>query len=137
MQHLADSAATVAWGIEYASTLNPGSVIALVGSLGAGKTHVTKGIVQGLGGQTEVTSPTFTLVHEYRDATPLVFHFDLYRLDSEADLLRLGWDEMLDEPAVIIVEWADLFPQLLPSYTQWWKLTTLPEGGRSIERIIL
>jgi tRNA threonylcarbamoyladenosine biosynthesis protein TsaE len=135
MPFLKDTAATLAWGTQLATQLQAGAVVALVGDLGAGKTHVTKGIVQGLGGQTEVTSPTFTLVNEYRDTRPPVFHMDLYRMTTAAEVLALGWDEILDEPAVVIIEWADLFPQLLPSHTQWWRLNTLATGGRSIERI--
>jgi tRNA threonylcarbamoyladenosine biosynthesis protein TsaE len=134
-QVLPDTAATVAWGSQLAAALQPGDVIALVGGLGAGKTHVSKGIAAGLGSSAEVTSPTFTLVHEYRDAQPPVFHLDLYRISSEQELLALGWDEILDQGAIVIVEWADIYPQLLPPHTQWWHLDSLPEGGRKISRI--
>ena len=75
---LPDEAATLDWGKQLASTLQPGDVIALIGGLGAGKTHVSKGIVAGLGSDEEVASPTFTLVHEYRRGRLPVFHFDFY-----------------------------------------------------------
>jgi len=131
--HLQDAEATVRWGRELAATLKPGDVIALVGGLGAGKTHVTKGVVQGLDSDDEVTSPTFTLVHEYRGGRLPVFHFDFYRVETPGELLAIGWDEILDERGVVVVEWADLFPELLPAGTRWFELAVMPEGGRSIE----
>lgn len=131
-EFLSDAVATVQWGRRLAETLRPGEVIALVGGLGAGKTHVTKGIVEGLGSSDEVTSPTFTLVHEYRSGRLPVFHFDFYRVDSPAELLAIDWDEMMDARGVIVAEWADRFPELLPPETRWFELRVLPEGGRSV-----
>ncbi|MFZ4764242.1 MAG: tRNA (adenosine(37)-N6)-threonylcarbamoyltransferase complex ATPase subunit type 1 TsaE [Roseimicrobium sp.] len=75
MTHLADTDATVAWGFALAASLNAGDVVALVGTLGAGKTHATKGIVAGLGSAASVSSPTFTLVQEYTDGRLPIFHF--------------------------------------------------------------
>ena len=132
---LPDENATIQWGRELADTLQPGDVIALVGGLGAGKTHTTKGILLGLGSTEEVTSPTFTLLHEYRDGRLPVFHFDFYRVESAAEVLGIGWDELSDEPGVMIVEWADLFPELLPPHTRWFLLEALPEGGRNVSSI--
>ena len=123
---------TMAWGRALADSLRPGSVVALCGQLGAGKTHVVKGVLDGLGSTEDVTSPTFSLVHEYQRARLPVFHFDFYRMTSEAELLNIGWDEYLDEPGVVVVEWADMFPSLLPSHTQWFQLEVLPEGGRRV-----
>jgi tRNA threonylcarbamoyladenosine biosynthesis protein TsaE len=133
MPYLADTAATLAWGHALAADLRAGDVIALCGQLGAGKTHVTKGILAGLGSNEDVTSPTFTLVHEYQLARLPVFHFDFYRVDKHQDILAIGWDEYLDEPGVIIVEWADLFPDLLPDYAKWYRLELTEDGGRRIE----
>jgi len=109
-------------------------VVALCGQLGAGKTHVVKGLLAGLGSDEDATSPTFSLVHEYAKARLPVFHFDFYRMEREGDLLNIGWDEYLDEPGVVIVEWADLFPGLLPAHAQWYRLEALPEGGRRVTR---
>lgn len=121
-----------AWGMELAPTLVAGDVIALCGNLGAGKTQITRGIVAGMNSQADVTSPTFTLVHEYLDGRLPVFHFDFYRMESAAEVIGIGWDEILIEPGVIIVEWADMFPDLLPPNTRWFHIETLPDGSRRV-----
>lgn len=123
---------TLAWGGSLGATLQPGSVVALCGHLGAGKTQATKGIVSGLGSRADVTSPTFTLVHEYLDGRVPIFHFDFYRMDTPEQVLTVGWDDFLDEPGVVIVEWADLFPDLLPDHTRWFHFTSLPTGERRV-----
>ncbi|MDF1740207.1 MAG: tRNA (adenosine(37)-N6)-threonylcarbamoyltransferase complex ATPase subunit type 1 TsaE [Verrucomicrobiales bacterium] len=104
----------IAAGRAFSESLEAGDVVALVGDLGAGKTHFSKGVVSGLGAKGEVTSPTFSLVHEYPGGRLPVFHFDFYRIDSPEELIRIGWDEYLDEDGIILVEWADKFPELLP-----------------------
>lgn len=121
-------------GREAAALVRPGSVIALVGGLGAGKTHWTKGFVAGLGCSSEVTSPTFGLLHEYPGGRIPVFHLDFYRLNSEAELLGLGWDELLDQEAIIIAEWADKFPELLPPDSVWFHFTVENDGRRTVSR---
>lgn len=124
--------ATLEWGAVLARTLQPGTVIALCGHLGAGKTQATKGIVSGLSSRADVTSPTFTLVHEYLDGRVPIFHFDFYRMDTAQQVLTVGWDDFLDEHGVVIVEWADLFPELLPDHTRWFHFTSLPTGERRV-----
>ena len=121
-----------ALGESLAAGLTAGSLLALVGGLGAGKTRMAKGLARGAGYSGEVTSPTFSLVHEYRGGLLPVFHFDLYRLKSADELLAIGWDEFLEEPGLVIVEWADLFPELLPPHTRWLHFEVLPEGGRRV-----
>jgi tRNA threonylcarbamoyladenosine biosynthesis protein TsaE len=117
-----------------AAGIGPGSIIALVGGLGAGKTHWTKGLVAALGSTAEVTSPTFGLVHEYPGGTLPVFHFDFYRLTSAEELLELGWDEYLEAGGVIVAEWADKFPDLLPAETLWLEFSIEPDGSRIVRR---
>jgi tRNA threonylcarbamoyladenosine biosynthesis protein TsaE len=99
---------TILRGREIGKRLRPPVLILLSGDLGAGKTTLTKGLVCGLGAahEDEVTSPTFTLVHKY-DCGARVYHVDLYRMESVRDFETLGLEEIFDEPAVVIVEWAD------------------------------
>lgn len=109
---------TQAFGRELASVLGKGAVVALSGDLGAGKTHCVKGLVEALGGDpNEVTSPTFTLVHEYRNARVPVFHFDFYRLEDALELRSIGWEDYLLEDGVVVVEWAERFPEAFPAGT--------------------
>lgn len=115
-----------------AAMVRPGLVIALVGGLGAGKTHWTKGLVAGLGSAAEVTSPTFGLVHEYPGGRVPVFHLDFYRLDNAQELLALGWDEYLEAGGVVIAEWGDKFPELLPAGTLWRVFAIEPDGSRTV-----
>ena len=121
-----------AWGTQLAPTLAAGDVIALCGNLGAGKTQITRGIVAGMESKAAVTSPTFTLVHEYLDGRLPVFHFDFYRMESAAEVIGIGWDEFLTEPGIIIVEWADMFPDLMPPNTRWFHIEALPDGSRRV-----
>lgn len=118
---------TAALGREIASTLGPGSVLGLVGGLGAGKTCLVQGILAGLGATRPASSPTFTIVHEYTSGRLPVYHFDFYRIRHPAELLDLGWDDYLDRGGVVIVEWADLYPELLPAGTIRWEI--LHRGG--------
>lgn len=128
-------AETLTLGREIAANLQPGSVLALVGDLGAGKTCLVQGILTGLGATEPVASPTFTIVHEYLTGRIPVYHFDLYRLRHPAELLDLGWDDYLDRPGIVIVEWADKFPDLLPPGAVCWEIRH--EGGdcRSIRSL--
>lgn len=123
-----------ALGESAGKTAAPGSVFALVGDLGAGKTHWTKGFAKGLGHPGEVTSPTFSLAHEYRGGRLPAFHFDFYRIASSEELLAMGWDEYLDENGIVIAEWAGKFPELLPSDTIWLEFQVLPDGTRQVIR---
>jgi tRNA threonylcarbamoyladenosine biosynthesis protein TsaE len=108
-------AETLALGREIAHHLPSRAVILLIGNLGAGKTTLAKGIVEGLGAAPpeEVTSPTFTLIHEYGRGR--VYHIDLYRLDEPKEVATLGLDELFDRDAVILIEWGERFPHLVPA----------------------
>ena len=105
---------TIALGRELAAQLRPPKLVVLRGELGAGKTTLVKGIAEGFQAarQDDVTSPTFTLIHEYRGPKVNVYHVDLYRVDTERELATLGVDELLrEERAVVLVEWGEKFPQ--------------------------
>ena len=126
-----------ALGAQAAAGSSSGAVIALVGGLGAGKTHWTKGFVAGLGSSAEVTSPTFGLVHEYPGGRLPVIHLDIYRLGSADELLSIGWDEILDSGGIVIAEWADKFPELLPPGTVWLEFTITGDGAREVAKRVL
>lgn len=100
-------------GAALAPTLLPGDVISLSGDLGAGKTVFVHGVATALGVESRVTSPTFTLVHEYSGRYPLI-HMDVYRLDSFQEVLDLGFEELLDPAAILMVEWGDAVMPLFP-----------------------
>lgn len=124
---LASPTETDAVGREIAATLHPGAVVALAGDLGAGKTCLVQGILAGLGAAEPVASPTFTILHEYTTGRLPVYHFDLYRLNHPEEVLELGWEDYLDRSGVVIVEWADKFPDLFPPDALWWEIRH--EGG--------
>lgn len=126
------TAETIAAGRAVAEGCGPGAVIALCGDLGAGKTHFVKGLAVGLGCEGEVTSPTFTLVHEYRGGRLPLFHFDLYRLESADEALALGLDDYLEAGGVCVFEWADKFPELLPPEARRFDFRLGAEGDRTI-----
>lgn len=112
--------------------LQPGDVVALIGDLGAGKTHFVKGLAEGLGYLGEVTSPTFTLVHEYLGGLLPLYHFDFYRLETEDEALHLGLEEYLSGDGACVIEWGDKFPDLLPPHTRWFHLSISGENRRVI-----
>ncbi len=131
----ASADATIALGRTVAATLRRGDVLALCGDLGAGKTHFVKGVAAGLGASASVTSPTFTLIHEYRGGHLPLYHFDFYRLDDEDEALKIGLDEYLDDGGACVIEWADKFPALLPPHTRWLRFTHREDGARVIDEI--
>lgn len=99
---------TLAWAENFAKTLLPGSVIALNGTLGAGKTVISRGICKGLGFEGQVNSPTYTLVHEYPNPNGMpIFHLDLYRLPPHADLEEIGVDYYMAKNGVTLIEWPE------------------------------
>ena len=105
---------TLAAGNECGRLARVGDVFALSGDLGAGKTQFVKGFVSGVGSAAGVTSPTFTLIHEYTGGRCPVYHFDFYRLAAPEAVLGLGFDDYVNGDGICIIEWADCFPQLLP-----------------------
>lgn len=106
---------TIALGRVLAESWPPPGVMLLIGGLGAGKTTLAKGIVHALGAAApeDVSSPTFPLIHEYGDPV-LVYHIDLYRLDTLDEARSIGIEEILAQPALILLEWAERFPEILP-----------------------
>ena len=102
------------WGKELGQAIVPPLVISLTGDLGAGKTTLAKAICEGFGVAEPVTSPTYSLVHRYDAEKAPVYHVDLYRLDNESQLTNIGWDDLLSERAVVIVEWPERAGDRMP-----------------------
>src|SRR5436190_18704470 len=102
---------TIALGRELASLLTPPKLVVLRGDLGAGKTTLIKGIAEGFNAasQEHVTSPTFTLIHEYSGASATLYHIDLYRVDTQRELETLGLDDLTSEHSVLLIEWGEKF----------------------------
>jgi len=122
---------TIALGEKLGSLLTLGAVVALYGDLGAGKTAFTRGLARGLGITMAVSSPTFTIVNEYPGKIPL-FHFDMYRLESEIELFDIGWDDYLERGGICAVEWSEKVPGAFPSDTIIVKLKRLDNDVRQI-----
>lgn len=109
-------------------------VILLIGSMGAGKTTITKGIAAGAGAapEDEVSSPTFPIIHEYGDPVA-VYHIDLYRLDTVEEVEHIGLEEIMERPALIVLEWAERFPSILPERRVEIRIESDGGDGRTIE----
>jgi tRNA threonylcarbamoyladenosine biosynthesis protein TsaE len=109
-----------------------GSILALKGELGSGKTLFTKGLVGGLGSDVTVTSPTFTIVHEYPGGRLPVYHFDFFRLEDRQLVARLGVDDYFFGDGVSVIEWADRFPEFIPEQAHWILFEIRSENTRAI-----
>jgi tRNA threonylcarbamoyladenosine biosynthesis protein TsaE len=104
----------VDWGVRLGRQIVPPLVITLDGDLGAGKTTLARAICAGFGVQDEVTSPTFAIVHVYEAPKSPVYHIDLYRLDGTRDLQNIGWDDLVQSDALLLIEWPERAGELLP-----------------------
>lgn len=124
---------TVDLGKKIGSLLKSGDVIAMTGTLAAGKTTITKGIAKALGITDVVTSPTFCLISEYEGTKMPLYHMDVYRLDGPEDFINLGVEEMLDGDGVCIVEWSEKVSSELPKRTIKIEITPLEDGSRQIK----
>jgi tRNA threonylcarbamoyladenosine biosynthesis protein TsaE len=132
--HTTSEEETIALGEEIARALPTRRVVLLIGELGAGKTTLAKGIVKGLGAASpdEVSSPTFTLIHEY-GTDGRVYHVDLYRLEELREVATLGLEDLFDRDAIVLIEWGERFPQILPTDRTEIRLRTIGEQQREIE----
>jgi len=121
---------TYALGERLGRLATPGTVVALVGDLGAGKTVFSRGVGAGLGVQTRVCSPTFIIVQTHEGGRLPFWHADFYRLDQVEDLEQLGLDDILEAGGVAVIEWADRFPEVLPEDRLEIRLDEADEGRR-------
>ena len=125
-------AETEAIGQRFAKDVNAGSILALKGELGSGKTQLVKGLVAGLGSGAAVTSPTFTILHEYSSGRFPVYHFDFFRLEDRQSVARLGLDDYFFGDGVSVIEWADRFPEFIPGQARWILFEIKSENTRAI-----
>lgn len=123
---------TIKAGRDLAVKLEKGSVVALFGDLGAGKTSFVRGLAEGMSLKARVTSPTFTIVNEYLGAVPL-FHFDMYRLKSEDELFEIGWDDYIERTGIIAVEWSENVENSFPENTVRVHIIKTGDCSRRIE----
>ena len=124
---------TEQYGRSLAAELTPGTVIALYGGMGMGKTALVRGIADGLGLTAEVSSPTFALVHDYGGQPPLV-HFDMFRVTTWEDLYSTGYFDYLDAGAILVVEWSENIENAIPADAIKIRFTRLDENNRLIEK---
>lgn len=122
---------TIALGYKIGLLLKKGDIIAMQGTLAAGKTTITKGIAQALDIKDTITSPTFCLISEYSGKMPL-YHMDVYRLDGSEDFINLGTDDMLYGEGVSIIEWSEKIMSELPKKTIIMNITPKDDGSRII-----
>ncbi len=121
-------------GRQLAALLPEHAVVLLIGELGAGKTTLAKGIVEarGAANANEVSSPTFTLIHEYGDPA-VIYHVDLYRLNTPDEARHLGLEDLFDSRALALIEWGERFPELLPAERIEIRIEHTGDDGRRIE----
>jgi len=132
--HSADE--TIAYGRALAGELSPPLIILLRGDLGAGKTTLVKGIAEGFHAARaeDVTSPTFTLIHEYRSPRATLYHIDLYRIDTPRELDTLALDDLLAPDSILLIEWGEKFPRFVHDRDVEITLERLGEAERRIQR---
>lgn len=137
MEFIVDSVQqTMSLGKKIGELVNSQDIICLVGDLGTGKTHITKGIAEGLGVKDHITSPTFTIVNEYEGRLKL-YHFDVYRVNDPDEVYAIGFDEYIFSEGVSIIEWANYIEELIPE--EYLKITIekLPHLGENYREITL
>lgn len=128
---LLSSEETIAFGIRIAKTIEPGTILALFGELGAGKTTFVQGLAQGLGIMEPIQSPTFVTLNQYVGLIPL-YHFDLYRLKTASDFLALGFEEYFHKNGICAIEWPERIASLLPEKTLSISFTYTERGRLAI-----
>jgi tRNA threonylcarbamoyladenosine biosynthesis protein TsaE len=133
--HTHSAEETIAFGRTLAANLAPPLLILLRGDLGAGKTTLVKGIAEGFAAASadDVTSPTFTLVHEYRGPRTALYHIDLYRVDTDRELETLGLDDLAGPESILLIEWGEKFPRFVRERDVEIALERVAENERRIQ----
>jgi tRNA threonylcarbamoyladenosine biosynthesis protein TsaE len=128
---------TIELGRKIGSICNPGDIFCLTGDLGTGKTHITKGIANGLSVKEHITSPTFNIVNEYHSGRLTLYHFDVYRVSDPDEIYQIGFDEYIFGNGVSIIEWANYIEELIPDQYVHIKIEKLPEQGENFRKITI
>lgn len=128
---------TTQLGINLGKLVNAGDIICLTGDLGVGKTHITKGIAQGLGIDDTITSPTFNIVNEYDSGRLKLNHFDVYRVSDPDEIYAIGFDDYIFSDAVSIIEWANYIEEILPADLLHIKIEKNLAQGEDYRKITL
>lgn len=128
---------TLNLGIEFASKALPGTVIALIGDLGVGKTVFTKGIAKGLGIKDNVSSPTFTILESYYDGKMPLHHFDVYRIGDAEEMDEIGFDDCICSEGITIIEWAGNIEEIIPAGTYCVNISKDLSKGTDYRRIVI
>lgn len=124
-------------GYEIGCRVKPGSIYALYGDLGVGKTVFTKGLAEGLGIKEDVNSPTFTILQIYEDGRIPLYHFDVYRIGDPEEMEEIGYEDYFFGQGVCLVEWANLIDELMPKETVSITIEKNPEKGFDYRRITI
>lgn len=114
-----------------------GNIICLAGDLGTGKTHMSKGIAEGLGITEHITSPTFNIVNEYHSGRLNLYHFDVYRVNDPDEIYAIGFDEYIFGSGVSLIEWANYIEEIIPNEYLYINIKKLPEKGDNFRKITI
>lgn len=128
---------TIELGKKIGSMCNPGDIFCLTGDLGTGKTHISKGIAEGLNVKEHITSPTFNIVNEYHSGRLSLFHFDVYRVSDPDEIYEIGFDEYIFGNGVSVIEWANYIEELIPDQFVHINLSKLPEGEENLRKVTI
>lgn len=124
-------------GVQIGKLCNSGDIICLIGDLGTGKTHLTKGIAKGLDIQDNITSPTFNIVNEYDNGRLKFYHFDVYRVNDPDEIAAIGFDEYIFGDGVSVIEWANYIEELIPEDSLTIVLEKIPQLGSCCRRVTI
>lgn len=123
-------------GVQLGKLCSANDIICLIGDLGTGKTHLTKGIAKGLEIEDHITSPTFTIVNEY-DGRLKLYHFDVYRVNDPDEIAAIGFDEYIFGDGISIIEWANYIEELIPEESLTINIEKLPHMGETYRKITI
>lgn len=124
-------------GKQVGSLAKSGDIICLTGDLGTGKTHMSKGIAEGLGITDHITSPTFNIVNEYHSGRLNLYHFDVYRVNDPDEIYAIGFDEYIFGNGVSLIEWANYIEEIIPNEYLYINIKKIPEKGENFRKITI